>query len=70
MSFLLALVTSLRLVSCAASPSVFGTREVGGPTLFFFFFFFYLPDFVAKTQNLSVPDPHFDDFTVSFWMSL
>ena len=26
--------------------------------------FSYLPDFVAKTQNHSVHDPHFDEFTI------
>ena len=35
------------------SPFVFGIPEIGG-----------LPDFVAKTQNSSVPDPRFDEFTV------
>ena len=38
---------------------MFVILRVEGPAPFFF-----LPDFIAKTQNLSVPDPHFDEFTV------
>ena len=60
--FLLVLASAKELVSCMASPIVFGIQEDESLALFFLFFFPH--DFVAKTQNPSVLDPESEKFTI------
>ena len=59
MSFLLALVSAKR-VSELNCLSFLVHHSCGWGSVTFSF----LPDFVAKTQNPSVPDPRFEEFTV------